>query len=332
MDLIVEQKRGDTVESTHRVSVAVVSNDGTLRAHAGNPDLVTFMRSAAKPIQVMTFLESGASGHVEITSEELALACASHNSEVDQVAIASGFLKKLELTEDDLACGPHRSLFYELGRYHGPGKEKPALVEPSAIASNCSGKHSAMLAFARQKGWDPVGYEKPEHPVQKALLAEISGWTDVGQADVAVATDGCGVVTFAVPLRNMALAYSRLVTLKTAHATEVVNAMVSHPQVIAGSHRLCTALMMAYPGEIIAKVGAGGVYMAGLVKEGLGIALKAEDGDGRAVEVALLAVLEDLGLDPVPSELLPFFSNQKHVSTRGEVVGGFAPNGKLEII
>lgn len=331
MELTVIQKRDDTTESVHRVSVAVVSGDGRLRASAGNPDLVTFMRSAAKPLQVMTFLESGASGRVEITPDELALACASHNSEVDQVAIASGFLKKLGLAEDDLACGPHRSLFYDLGRYQGPEKDRPALVEPSPIASNCSGKHSAMLAFARHEGWDPSGYEKHEHPVQKAVLGEISRWTDVSESDIATAVDGCGVVTFALPLRNMALAFARLIDGQNQHAVEVVRAMTSHPHVIAGSHRLCTALMQAYPGEVVAKVGAGGVYLAGLVKGGLGIALKVEDGDGRAAEVALLEVLGALGFSPPPSETLPLFFEQKVVNTRGAVVGGFSPGGQLEV-
>ncbi len=331
MGLAVEQKRGDTVETLHRVSAAVVSDDGRLRASSGSSELVTFMRSAAKPLQAITLLESGAAGQVDITEKELALACASHNSEVGQVEIAAQFLKKLNLSEQDLACGPHRSLFYDLGRYQGNGVPKPELVEPSPLGNNCSGKHSAMLAFAQCQGWDVRGYEKADHPVQQAHLAEISLFSDMNPADIETAVDGCGVVTFAMPLKNMAVTYARLVARDDEYRREIVDAMVNNPGLIAGSHRLCTAVMEAYPGKIIAKVGAGGVYLAGLIDKGLGVALKVEDGDARAAEVALLAVLRDLGLDPDPVERLPLFGAQKVVNTRAEVVGAYGASGRLDV-
>src|SRR6266508_1702169 len=170
--MFVESYRGSVLETRHTVHVAVVDGDGRLVAHAGNPDLVTFWRSAAKPFQAMPLVEDGVAEAFALTRQELALACASHSSEPGQVAIAREFLQKIGCAERDLMCGPHRPLSEAVAKdYERRG------VRLTAVYSNCSGKHAGMLALAKQHGWPTEFYARLEHPVQQRCLAEVSSWT-----------------------------------------------------------------------------------------------------------------------------------------------------------
>ncbi len=201
----VEQVRGGVVEAVHEVHVAVVDSTGGLVARTGDPELVTFWRSAAKPFQALPLVEDGAAARFGLTSEELALACASHSSEPDQVARVRELLGKIGCSERDLLCGPHPPLSDRVAQdYQTRG------LRLTAVYSNCSGKHAGMLALARHHGWPTEFYTRLEHPVQQRCLAEVSRWTEVGVGDIRTAVDGCGVVCFGLPLRNMALAYARL--------------------------------------------------------------------------------------------------------------------------
>jgi L-asparaginase II len=312
----VEQLRGGLVEAVHDVHVAVVDAAGRLVARAGDPDLVTFWRSAAKPFQAMPLVEDGVIERFGLTTEDLALACGSHSSEPAQVTRVRDLLARIGCSERDLLCGPHAPLSETVAQdYQTRG------VRLTAVYSNCSGKHAGMLALARHHGWPTAFYTRLEHPVQQRCLAEVSRWTDVPVADVKTAVDGCGVVCFAVPLRSMALAYARL-----ANASRIVEAMLRHPELIAGEGRPCTELMRAHPGRVIAKVGAEGVYCALLPGERLGVALKVADGHGVAAALAIAAVLEALGLKPRPASL----TVRANVNTRGETVGELRVNGGLE--
>lgn len=312
----VEQLRGGLVEAVHDVHVAVVDAAGRLVARAGDPDLVTFWRSAAKPFQAMPLVEDGVIERFGLTTEDLALACGSHSSEPAQVTRVRDLLARIGCSERDLLCGPHAPLSETVAQdYQTRG------VRLTAVYSNCSGKHAGMLALARHHGWPTAFYTRLEHPVQQRCLAEVSRWTDVPVADVKTAVDGCGVVCFAVPLRSMALAYARL-----ANASRIVEAMLRHPELIAGEGRPCTELMRAHPGRVIAKVGAEGVYCALLTGERLGVALKVADGHGVAAALAIAAVLEALGLKPRPASL----TVRANVNTRGETVGELRVNGGLE--
>jgi L-asparaginase II len=313
--LVVETRRGTVVESRHIVHVAVVDGDGKLVAHAGDPDLITFWRSAAKPFQTLPLVLDGAAARFELTREQLALACASHSSEPAQVALVREFLRQIGCSEGDLMCGPHRPLSETVARdYETRG------VRLTAAYSNCSGKHAGMLALAKHHGWPTEFYARTEHPVQQRCLAEVSKWADVPLDRIGVAVDGCGVACFALPLRNMALAYTRL----PLHAT-ILEAMLRHPELIAGAGRPCTEMMRAHPGRVIAKVGAEGVYSALLVREGLGVALKVEDGHANASALAIAAVLAELGLKPQPESLLV----RPIANSRGEMVGEMRVNGGL---
>src|SRR6058998_2982819 len=201
----VEQLRGGVVEAVHDVHVAVVDAAGRLVAATGDPGLVTFWRSAAKPFQAVPLVADGATERFGLTSRELALCCASHSSEPGQVALVREFLAKVGCSERDLLCGPHPPLSDSVAQdYRTRG------VRITAVFSNCSGKHTGMLALSRHHGWPTEFYTRLEHPVQQRCLAEVSRWTDVAVTEIRTAVDGCGVVCYGLPLKNMALAYARL--------------------------------------------------------------------------------------------------------------------------
>ena len=340
----VELRRGTVTESRHRVHVAVVDGDGALVAHAGDPDFVTFWRSAAKPFQALPLVEDGAADRFKLTREDLALVCASHSSEPAQVARVRELLQKIGCAERDLLCGPHRPLSEGVAKdYETRG------VRLTAVYSNCSGKHAGMLALAKHHDWPTEFYTRVEHPVQQRCLAEVSRWTDVPVPRIGVAVDGCGVACFAIPLRNMAWAYARLAnaevrTRNAEHqgerrgesdlalpfrvppsALRVVEAMLHHPELIAGEGRPCTEMMRAHPGRVVTKVGAEGVYSALLVRERVGVALKVEDGHSVASALAMAAVLGELGLRPQPDSLIA----KPLTNSRGETVGEMRVNGGL---
>lgn len=312
----IEQRRGDRTESVHRVHVAVVDATGALVAHAGDPDLVTFWRSAAKPFQALPIVADGAAEHFGLDARHLAIACASHSSEPAQVELVREFLTHIGAAESDLRCGPHTPLSDAVARNY-----RARSVELTAVYSNCSGKHTGMLALARFHGWPAADYHRLQHPVQQRCLREVSRWTDLTEGAIGTAVDGCGVVCYALPVRRMALAYARLAT-----ADVIPQAMLEHPELIAGEGRPCTEMMRAFPGRVITKVGAEGVYSGVLLRERLGVSLKVEDGHGLAAALAMASVLGQLGLSPQPDSL----QSRTNFNTRGEAVGELRVFGALE--
>jgi L-asparaginase II len=284
----VAARRGGTVESIHRVH-AVAVRDGKIVASAGDPGLVTFMRSAAKPIQALPLARE----RDDLDDRDLAIASASHLADEAQLTAVQALLDKAPATEDDLECGPDGN-------------------PPRRINHNCSGKHAGMLALCRAKGWPLEGYRLAEHPCQQAMLAEV---TAVAAADViATAVDGCGVESFALPLEAMALAFSRLEGIDGGG--RVAAAMQAHPELIRGPRSLDTNLMQAFPGWI-AKGGAEGLLCAA-APGGLGLALKVADGSTRALRPALGSFLESLALDGSGFAAVPVRNS------RNEVVGELA--------
>jgi L-asparaginase II len=278
-------RRGGAVESVHRVHAAAM-REGELAAGAGNPELVTFMRSSAKPLQALPL----ARAYPDLPAYELAIACASHVADPDQLAAAQSLLARAHAREDDLECGQEGD-------------------PPRRINHNCSGKHAGMLAVCRARGWPIRGYRLADHPLQRELHAELEAAAGVPVTTTAV--DGCGVVTFALSLRAMAGAFARLETLDAGD--RVAAAMRARPELIRGGRAGDTMLMRALPGWI-AKGGAEGLICA--AGEGLGVALKAEDGAARALRPALTAFLGRLGHD-VP----PDFGVVSIENSRGDPVG-----------
>jgi L-asparaginase II len=327
--LQVVSTRSGVIESAHRVSVAVVQADGQLHALAGNPELVTFTRSTAKPFQALPLVLDGAVERFQITSEELALACASHSSEKTQVEIVRSFLHRLGLTENDLACGPHKALG---SIFAVPPVSRDMLESPSPIASNCSGKHTGMLAQALNRGWETKGYQISGHRVQQRIMQEMSRWTGIDAAEIGEGVDGCTAVSFALPLSRLALALVRLVRSRGEAERTILSAMTDHPQLVAGKNRLGTALMRAYPSEIVVKVGAEGMYIAALASRGLGVALKVEDGHSKAAMAALVYVLDQLACDPPASQVAPNFASFPVLNTHDEPVGEMFATGGLTFV
>ena len=311
--MLVENLRGSTVESRHTVHVAVADGNGKLIAQAGDPGHVTFWRSAAKPFQAQPLVDDGVVERFGLKRQDLALTCASHSSEQAQVALVREFLQRVGCSERDLMCGPHRPLSDAVAKdFETRG------VRLTAVYSNCSGKHTGMLALAKHHGWPTEFYARIEHPVQQRCLKSISEHTDLSVKEIGVAVDGCGVACFALPLRNMAMAYTRL-------DGPILEAMTLHPELIAGEGRPCTEIMRAHPGRVVAKVGAEGVYSALLIRESLGVALKVEDGHSVASALAIAAVLAELGLKPQPASLL----RRPIANSRGETVGEMRVSGGL---
>lgn len=324
----VEVIRAPLVESVHRVSVAVTDATGRLVARAGDPGLVTFWRSAAKPFQAIPLVEDGVLERFGLGSEELALACASHSSEAFHLTVADRFLSLIGCAEDDLACGPHPPLGTAVAREVA---ERTIALTPRW--SNCSGKHAGMLALARAHGWPTAGYQRAGHPVQDRLLAAVVEWTGIPLEELHLGVDGCTTVCYGLPLQAMAAAYARLVTSAAPAARKVREAMMRHPDLVAGTGRFCTEAMAALPGELVAKIGAEGVYSAGLPRSGLGIALKIEDGDMRSAPLALVGVLrqvlDTIGPAPLPVALARAWDPQPIRNTRGEVTGEMRVAGQL---
>ena len=329
MSSVVEVARGSVIESRHRVSIAVVDGHGQLRARSGDPALLTFARSAIKPLQALPLVEDGVSERYRFTEQEIALCCASHNGETRHVEAARAMLQKIGAHEDALACGAH----VPLGKSAAYALEK-AGREPGRVHNNCSGKHAGMLALARYYGWPLVGYHEATHPVQQRMLAEVARWTGVAAEDIPAGVDGCGIVTFALTLEQMAKAFAALAAAARRGAegpARIVGAMVRYPEYVAGAERLCTDLMRVARGRIFAKVGAEGVYLAGIPGAELAIALKVEDGAVRAAEPALLATLKALGLlTDEEHEELENYAEPDVMNTRDERVGTIRAKIRLE--
>ncbi len=329
-DFLVAVSRGTLIESTHEVAAVVVDAAGRTLAQAGDPELVTYWRSAAKPFQLLPLLRDGGLEHFHLDAQMLALACGSHNAESTHREVCQRWLQVIGLHEADLACGGHPSLWPALA---------DAMVHDDITAtpiwSNCSGKHAAMLAQARLHGWGTSGYQARPHPVQERIAEIMSEWTGIGPSQLQWGVDGCTAAAVALPLHAMATAYARLATSADPSAAAIRTAMMTEPYMVAGEERLDTALMQAWPGAVIAKIGAEGVYSAALPGLGVGLALKVHDGDMASAGIALLALLviitARLGADSSwPVDTLAPWIAQDIRSTRGDVVGSRSAHGGLQ--
>jgi L-asparaginase II len=280
----VAVRRGSVVESTHTVHAVAVEGT-TVVAAAGDPGRVAYLRSSAKPFQALPLVRA----RDDLSAEEIAIASASHLATPEAVAAVRSLLAKAPATEDDLECGP----------------------EPTRLEHNCSGKHAGMLALCRAKGWASGGYRLETHPVQHGCLAEVAAASDTPAEDIPIAVDGCGVVTFALPLERMARMFGRLEQLEGG--ATVAAAMRTHPDLIRGPTAADTLLMRELDGWA-AKGGAEGLLCAA-GPGGLGIALKVEDGASRAVRPAAAELLRRLGFETGELGVVPV------ENSRGELVG-----------
>jgi L-asparaginase II len=340
-DHLVDVWRGPIIESRHSGHLIAVDGNGRRICSLGSPETVTYLRSSAKPFQALPLVVSGAADRFGFTEQEVAIACGSHNGEPEHVETVRSILRKIGLSESALKCGVHEPYSVEVARELIRRQEPPA-----AIQNNCSGKHSAMLALAKHLGAATDTYDQPSNPVQQLILQTVSDFSGVPVSDVVLGTDGCGVPVFAIPVAAMALMYARLVSAPPSIPAEVrhackriVNAMINFPVMIGGSKdRLDTELIRAGGGQLISKIGAEGVYTIGVLPspnwpQGIGFALKVEDGDDRrARPPAVIDALRQLGvLAETDLESLASYSPAIITNRRGEPVGEARAAFTLEI-
>jgi L-asparaginase II len=279
--IVVEVRRGTVVEARHRVHAVMVDASGEIVRAAGDPELICFLRSSAKPIQALPL----ARARDDLDDRDLAIASASHLAEPMHLEAVRALLARAPASEEELECG-------------------------GGIVHNCSGKHAGMLALCRAHGWPSEEYRLPDHPCQQAMLAAVEEACE--EAPLATAIDGCGVVTFAYPLHVMAHGFARFERLPGGDW--IASAMRQHPELIRGAGAPDTRLMQLRP-RWVAKGGAEGLLCAA-DGQGMGVALKVEDGAGRATGPALAAFLdgpEELAVTPLRN-------------SRGEAVGEILAN------
>lgn len=299
---LVEITRGKIVESLQFGVAVVVSADGKLLASSGNPDSVAFLRSSAKPFQVLPFLAAGGMQHFDLTLEEVAIMCASHTGTDRHVEVVRGILKKIGLDETALQCGIHPP---------GDGAAYVRMMrngeKPTPARHNCSGKHSGFLAYSVMTGAPVDSYLDPAHPVQRDILANFAVFCDMRENDIETGVDGCSAPVFAVPMRKAALAMARLVdpafTPSGMHSAcqTVIQAMQAYPEMISGPGRFDTLLLQCGKNRWILKGGAEGYQILGILpgvlspgSPGVGIAIKVSDGDLMRPTPATDAEVEDL--------------------------------------
>ena len=329
---LVHALRGSHLESLHRGAIAIVDGDGRLVQSLGDIDRPIFPRSACKVLQALPLVAGGSADALGLSDEELALACASHGGEPRHTATAAAMLAKAGLDEGALECGSHWPSFD--GALKALAREGRV---PGALHNNCSGKHSGFVCvgclMARAAGREPAefvrGYLRPEHPVMREVTAALAAATGADLSRAPVGTDGCSIPTYGIPLRQLAHGFARVATgvgLSADHARaaqRLRQAVARAPFFVAGSGRFDTRVMERLGERVFCKVGAEGVFCAALPEQGLGVAIKVDDGNNsRAAEVVMAAVIEArVRLDDAERGFLRSLSDLALVNWNGITVG-----------
>jgi L-asparaginase II len=290
--VLVEVMRGSLVESAHRGAAVVIDAHGGVVFSAGDIDAAVYPRSAVKALLALPMVETGAADRLGLTDAEIALACSSHSGEPVHVQAAASMLAKAGRDLSCLECGSH---------WPGNDVALRALAasgqQPTALHNNCSGKHSGFICLACDQGHDPAGYVQPDHPTMRIVTVALAEMTGAALDERNRAVDGCSIPTFAIPLRALALGFARFgsgqgMSADRAAATRRIRAAVAaNPMMVAGTKRFDTRLMSLLGASVFSKTGAEGVFCVALPALGLGIAVKCDDGAGRAAEVATAALV-----------------------------------------
>ena len=347
---LFEVTRGNIVESVHYGSIAVVDSDGKLISSYGDPKAVAFLRSSAKPFQVLPFVERGGVEYFGFTPRELSISCASHEGSDMHVQTIEGIQKKIGVEESALQCGIHM-----------PGDVdafKSLIInnkQPTPNQNNCSGKHTAMLAHAKMRGLPLENYLDINHPIQQDILASFAEMSTLPVKEIELGTDGCSAPNFATPLYNAAFAMARLCDPRelseerASACRKITSAMTIHPEMVSAYGEFDEQLMRVGEGKIVCKRGAEGYQLIGLLpgvlssdSPGIGIALKVSDGDASRASLDLihsprvrpavaLEILRQLGgLSSKQEQALASFGPEKPVENhRGIITGHSHPTFEL---
>ncbi|QCK86525.1 asparaginase [Phreatobacter aquaticus] len=329
--ILVEVTRGPAVESVHRGAAIVTDGDGRVVWSIGE-DRPVYPRSAIKALQALPLVESGAADRYAFGNAELALACSSHSGEARHAATSAGMLAKAGRDVATLECGAHwpsgAAATQELARSGGA---------PSALHNNCSGKHAGFVCLACANDIDPRGYVGIDHKVQR-YVAEAVGEVTGHKLDAATAigTDGCSIPTYAIPLSRLSHGFAKLATghgvgpERAKAMARLRAACAAEPFMVAGTGRFCTRAMELFGPRVFVKTGAEGVFCAAFPDQGLGVAIKCNDGASRAAEVIMASLIRRF-VPMSESEAAAFkaLAEPSLVNWNGIVVGGLKPAGAL---
>lgn len=320
--IVVEVTRGAVVESLHQVMAVVVNEAGGVLNAWGHPQYLTMPRSAIKMLQALPLIESGAAEKFGLEEKHIALACSSHRGEKDHLAALAQWAEKVHIKEENYVCAPH--LPYDEGSAHEMIRRG---VKPTVLCNNCAGKHSAIITTCLHLGEDPTGYDKYEHNAQKRLRKVLTETMKVDHSKVAYGVDGCGILTYAVPLQAMAVGMSTFINpkespVRKAAAERILHAVKTHPFYVSGSDNFTTAVIEKTQGRVIVKGGAEGVFCGVLPEKRVAFAIKASDGAGRAAQAVAASLLLQLGgITEVEFKTLAKFTQPSITNWRGDVVG-----------
>jgi len=299
----------------------VVDRDGELLYFWGNFSFLTIMRSCAKPFQALTLIESGAADHFRLTEQEIGITTGSISGQDFQRALVKSILEKIGLDESFLRCGTHRPFHFPTAKKLDREGEKAG-----PLRNSCAGKHAGMLATCVFKKWPVETYTNLNHPIQLWILEKLSEFVGIPPGEIHVSIDGCGLPTFQVPLRNLALAFAKLTDPKDSSVSRLMRCASRYPEMIAGENRICTDLIRVTCGKVFGKIGGEAVYGMSLFENGWGIGIKIEDGSLRGLPPTVVETLRALDiLSDKELSLLETYHHPKVLNYRKEIVGKVRP-------
>ncbi|GAM37852.1 hypothetical protein TCE0_033f08121 [Talaromyces pinophilus] len=310
--------RGGIVENRHQVHAAIVDANGNILYTVGDPSRVTLIRSAAKPAQALAILETGAFNHFDFDDADMALMCASHNSENVHISRAQSMLAKIQAKDADLRCGGH------------------------AAISDVVNK-SWIKAGYTPTGADVSDYHLPENPMQLLVKSIVKDLANLKEDEVKWAIDGCNLPAPAIPLYSLAQMYGTVAAAadldednnsqqRRQNLARIFYAMTGYPELVGGEGRFCTRLMTTFQGNLVGKIGADGCYGIGIraseqtrklgTGTAIGIAVKIEDGNIPVLYSAVMEILEQLGIGTQETrEKLADLHHPKLLNTAGVEIG-----------
>ncbi|MBK8458469.1 MAG: asparaginase [Phyllobacteriaceae bacterium] len=324
--VLCETTRGGVVESRHTGAVVAIDARGRVVFALGDVDRPVFPRSAVKAIQALPLIESGAADGFGFGAKELALACSSHSGEEGHADLAAAMLAKAGRDEATLECGAHWPLSIEAA-----GKLSFDHKRPTPLHNNCSGKHAGFVCTCVALEDDAAGYVGKDHAAMERVRRAMEEVTGAVHDPAAAGIDGCSIPTYAVPLTALAQGFARMATgegftaPRKRAAERLISACMAEPWLVAGTGRFDTEIMQALPRQVFAKTGAEGVYCAALPALGVGVALKIDDGAGRAAEVAVAAALAKVLRAGEKAEKLRELAVRPFVNWNGIRVGEARP-------